>query len=326
MPSQLPTTDSTSRKVKDFGVGTYDSPIQSEYNEEGDFEFHGESLPTRRDPRDLKGDDLIGGPDVPVSEVGKLGSSDLPGDLDRPPRQKKKPEDSTITSPIESVAQSALPTDKNNPPARSDYYDKTKIGDTMLPGSINNDQSLDRFLESLGNWWSGWTETDVAQPMSFPKVDRPPEETDKYTSVPMGTASTGNHVMNRQATNLDLVGTLTSEFLKKHGKKGLTRRHVMAFLRVGGYHQYLASDIVRCLQQRHNIHVADVLDQFPISDVKSKTASVGMKADIVKNLVEIRKGIASIDSDDRHASESLKTCGDNIMKIVAEMVRGLEDG
>lgn len=326
MPSQMPTTDTINRTVKDFGIGTYDSPVQSEYNDEGEFETTGESLPIKRDPRN-DGDEIVGDSYCPTSEVTKTGAAELPGDFDRAPRRTKKPEDSTIQTPVESVAQSQLPNDKNNPPARSDYYDRTKIGDTMLPGTPKNDQSLDMFLGALGNWFSGWTDSDVAQPLSFPTMDSPAEETDKYTSVPMGTASvrkTRSFTMKRQATNLDLVGTLASDFLKKNGKKGMTRRHVMAFLRDGGFHQYLASDVVRCLEQRHGVYIADVLDQFPAST--KKVASVDVKTAAARHLVEIGKGVALLSSSDPHASNVLKKCGDDIMRNVVELVRGLEDG
>jgi hypothetical protein len=316
----MPTTDTIGRKVKDFGIGTYDSSVQPEYGTEGDFETMGESLPVKRDLRD-DGDEIIGDAYAPTSNMDRVGVAELPGDLGRPPKQRKKPEDSII----DSVAQSELPNDRNNPPARSDYYDRTKIGDTMLPGPSNNDQSLDRFLGSFGNWWSGWTENDMAQPTSFPGVDSPPEETDKYTSVPMGVAGQklGNYAMERQATNLELVGTLTTDFLKKNGKKGLTRRHVMAFLQEGGYHQYLASDVIRCLQQRHNVHVADVLDQFPIST--KKIASTNKKTYAIRNLVDIGSAMASINTTNRVAFEALKKCGNNIVEDVVELVRGLED-
>ena len=317
MPSQLPTTETMSRKVKDFGIGTYDSSPcgESEYNLEGDPEAK-KSLPGFPDPRD-EGDEIVGDAYAPKSDVKKMGAAELPGDLDRPPRQNRRPEDSTIQDIVPSVANSELPSDKDNPPARSDYYDKTKVGETALPGVAKNDQSLDKFLGSLGNWWSGLEFDDVAQPTSFPSVDRPPEETDKYTSVPIGTAA-----MKRQATNLELVGTLTSDFLKKNGKEGLTRRHVMAFLQKEGYHQYLASDIIRCLQQRHNVHVADVLDQFPVA----KVASIGAKTEVARRLVDIRSQIASVAALDSGTSDVLKKCGDDIMNDVVELVRGLEDG
>lgn len=312
MPSNLPTLDSMNRKVKDFGIGTYDSQIQSEYNDEGDFEYHGESIPTVIDGTSLE-------------EIGKFGSSNLPGDMDAPPRQRKKPEDSTITSPVQSVAKSELPCDKNNPSARSDYYDRTSIGNSMLPGHKNNDQSMDMFLKSLGNWWSGWSDTDVSQPMSFPVSDMTPEESDKYTSVPIGASTkTRNRAMNRQATNIDLVGTLTSDFMKKYGKKNLTRRHVMSFLRIGGYHQYLASDVIRCLQHRHGVHVADVLDQFPVSDGR-KIASTDSMVSTIKELTRISKRVASVSTSNGLASKTLMAYNDEIIKAIADLVKGLED-
>jgi len=326
MPSQLP-TDTVNRKVRDFGIGTYDSTDggESEYNPEGDPDAR-KALPGFPDVRE-EDDDIIGDGYAPKSNVRKMGVTALPGDMDRPPRQKRKPEDSVIDTPISSVAQAELPSDKDNPPAHSDHYDRTKIGDTQLPGTAKNEQSLDKFLGSLGNWWSGWELDDVATPMSFPATDRPPEETDKFLNVPTGTASTRrrSNAMQRQATNLDLVGTLASDFLKKSGKQGLTRRHVMAFLREGGFHQYLASDVIRCLQQRHDVFIADVLDQFPISN-KVASESTNAKVAAIRNLVEIRKRIASLVTLDSGASSVLKKCGDDVMNTVIELVRGLEDG
>ena len=128
--------------------------------------------------------------------------------------------------------------------------------------------------------------------------------------------------MERLATNLDLVGTLTSDFLKKNGKKGLTRRHVMAFLQESGYHQYLASDIVRCLQQRHNVNIVDVLDQFPLSD---KKAAVGLHSAAVAELTKIRRSMASLPAFSPEANRSIRKCGDSIMESVAELVRGLRN-
>jgi len=327
MPSQLPTSDSVNRKVRDFGIGTYDSSPggESEYNPEGDPEAK-KSLPGI--PCGHKdGDEVIGDGYAPTSDIRKMGAASLPGDLDRPPRQRKRPEESTIQTPLSSAASAELPSDKDNPPARADHYDKTKIGDTMLPGTAKNENSFDKFLGSLGNWWSGWGLDDVSVPMSFPATDRPPEETDKFLNVPTGTASERN-AMQRKATNLDLVGTLTSDFLKKNGKKGLTRRHVMAFLREGGFHQYLASDIIRCLQQRHDVHVADVLDQFPVASdrVASQASDIDLRTSAARHLVGIRGSVASLISPDAGASKKLKQCGDEITGLVAELVRGLEDG
>jgi hypothetical protein len=330
MPSSLP-TDTIDRKVRDFGIGTYDSSPggESEYNPEGDPEAK-KSLPGVPCPKE-EDDKIVGDAYAPTSDVRNIGSAELPGDFDIPPRGKKPVQD-TVQAPIESVAVAELPSDKDNPPARADYYDRTKVGDTMLPGTAKNENSLDKFLGSLGNWWSGFELDDVAQPTSFPNMDRPSEEADKYVNVPMGTASAKprDRAMMRQATNLDLVGTLTSDFLKKNGKKGLTRRHVMAFLREGGYHQYLASDIVRCLQQRHDVHVADVLDQFPVATgkVASENAklSTSLRVAALSRLVDIESSVASLATCDRDAAKALRGCSDDIMKLVAELVRGLEDG
>jgi len=344
MPSQLPTTDALSRQVNTFGVGTYDKAPESEFRDEGDFEARGESLPFTQDDR---GDDsgensaetnfdapYMGDQYSPVSDKGRTSSAVLPGDLDRPARSKRRPEKSIIQPVVQSVAESQLPDDKLNPPARSDYYDKTKVGESRLPGAARNDQSLDRFLGALGNMWSGDEYDDVAQPVSFPGTDRPPEEADKYTSVPTGASkrSAGHgrlmkmerlegKAMERLATNLDLVGTLASDFLKKNSKQGLTRRHVMAFLREGGYHQYLASDIIRCLQQRHDVHVADVLDQFPVS-----TAKVASRAAAIREIIDIRGRLAAVKSLDPAAARTLKRCGDDMIDAVAKLVRGLQDG
>jgi hypothetical protein len=330
MPSQLPTTDTLNRKVNTFGYGTYDGAIESEYKDEGDFEARGESLPSQKEYKSRMHDpDAPDRGDVysPVSDAGRCSSSALPGDSDRPVRYKKKPEDSIIQPVIKSVAEAKLPYDESNPPARSDYYDKTKIGETALPGPSKNEETLDKLIGAYGNAWSNWELDDVAQPMSFPVMDNSLEEIDKYTSVPIGASARERFTarglnMKKTATNLELIGTLTSDFLKKVGKSGVTRRHVMAFLQENGYHQYLASDIIRCLQHRHGVHVADVLDQFPVS---TKTASTDFHTLSLEKLTQIRKQIASIMTSSQSAHDVLKKCGDRVDSVV-EMVRGLQDG
>jgi hypothetical protein len=106
--------------------------------------------------------------------------------------------------------------------------------------------------------------------------------------------------MQKLATNLDLVGTLAADFLKKRDKKGITRRHVMSFLQEAGYHQYLASDVIRCLQQRHNVHVADVLDQFPVA-----TSKVAASVSAARELVNLAGRMASAKSENRFAAAVL---------------------
>lgn len=328
MPAQLPTTDTLDRAMNVFGNGTYDRGPESEFREEGDFEARGESLPTQKSPapRLRDPDDPVGGEQFsPVSDAGRCSSASLPGDYDRPPRAKHKPEDSTIQTVVESAAAAELPHDKNNPPARSDYYDQTKVGETQLPGVPKNEETMDK-VTGGGNAWSGWELDDLAQVTSFPGTDRSPEEADKYTSVPVGSKkhstapSRAGVQMRKISTNLELVGTLTSDFIKKAGKSGITRRHVMAFLQENGYHQYLASDIIRCLQHRHNVHVADVLDQFPVS---SKVASIDASAAMVKELSGIGSRMASIVASDVEATKALQKCEDSIVESIADLMRGL---
>lgn len=307
MPSQLPTTDTLSQRVHNFGVGTYDSGVSSPDNDEGDSEVRRESLPAVKDLRDT-GEEMNGYGYCPKLDP-RIAEAVLPGDLDRPPSCRKKPESSVIMTPLDTVAQSKLPSDEHNPSARSDWYDKTKMGHTSLPGPPDNEETLDNFLGALGNMWSGWELENVAQPLSFPTMDRPPEEVDKFTSVPVG-AST----MKKFSTDLSLVGTIAEEFLKKNGKKGLTRRHVMAFLQQEGYHQYLASDVVRCLQQRHGVDIVDVLDMFPV------------KVAAIKDLTNLGNLVLRVSSKDKVVSSTLGKCGQSILRDVAELVRSLNDG
>jgi hypothetical protein len=307
MPAQLPTTDTLNRQVNTFGIGTYDQSPGGDAREEGDSEVRGESLPATKNFVDGKSADSPddGSQYSPLSEFGRNGSAGLPGDLDRPSQSRRRPESSVIQPVVQSVAESALPSDENNPPARADYYDKTKVGETRLPGQPKNDQTLERFLGAFGNMWSGWECDDVAQPTSFPGNDRPPEEADKYVSVPVGSSRRAGRpeesgIMQKLATNLDLVGTLAADFLKKRDKKGITRRHVMSFLQEAGYHQYLASDVIRCLQQRHNVHVADVLDQFPVA-----TSKVAASVSAARELVNLAGRMASAKSENRFAAAVL---------------------
>jgi len=161
---------------------------------------------------------------------------------------------------------------------RTDYYDSMALsfsGDEWadedsgsyssesesLPTPPTNDVSMGK-LDGLGNSWSGYSVQDQAVPSGFPSEDydmfggRLDEERHR-------TSSTEN-AMRRTATNIGEVRKLAAGVVKKYGKKGLTRRHVMAFLQAEGSHQYLASDVVRCLNMEHNASVKDVLDEFPV--------------------------------------------------------------
>jgi hypothetical protein len=128
----------------------------------------------------------------------------------------------------------------------------------------------DNNLQSLGNYWSGVTIEDQAVPAGFPSTEF--EDPQRYQV----TNASGNK-MKKVATNIPLVLDLSSKFLKEYGKKGLTRRHVMAFLQKSGSHQYLASDVVRCLKEVHDIDVKDVLDEFPITHTASSSSLASMR-------------------------------------------------
>lgn len=421
MPAKLPTEDTTDKQVRNFGIGTYDSPSDSECNESEEADVQREAIPpvvkSRVTPID---GELIMSPDYAPSALSpRQGSGALPGDNDRPIRGRR-PEQSVIDTVVPSVAEAKLPHDEKNPPARSDYYDKTKVGETMLPGERKNEKSLDNFLGSLGNWWSGWEVEDSAQPLygeardvrqdtepdaldggtfkmsvktsshspptkrqieswdpyetgyslaghmaraweldggeDGPRVQEQKEKEqsirrayDKYDpekgeivwntyahelkqfmteaalkkhnlqrskNWPKGNLTRGLEAsMNtRKATNLELVGTLTTDFIKKYGKKDITRRHVMAFLKESGYHQYLASDVVRCLKLRHDVHMADVLDQFPTST--KKTASVN----IASGLTNIRYRLMRIGTSDSNVAVVLR----NHIDALSEAIHAVE--
>jgi hypothetical protein len=223
---------------------------------------------------------------------GKHASASLPGDVNIPPT-KRRPEDDTKTNPVPSVAKSGLPTDENNVSARSDYYDDMKIGksrsksfdDTWpdedtgayasesLPNQPSQDAMMDDWLGALGNFWSGFIIEDQAVPTGFPTEDfKENADFKKTNELDHGgrtMASSGiirRRNMYRMAIDLNLVGELTSAFIKKCGKVDITRRCITAFLQEEGFgdRQYLASDVIRCLKHRHKVTVADVLDQFPI--------------------------------------------------------------
>ncbi len=219
-----------------------------------------------------------------------------------------------------------LPTESDNPAARSDYYDnmhpghtgsarhalfsdyvaptedsgayagQDKTSDSALPVPMKNEQSMDDWLQSLGNWWSGQEIEDVSSPQGFPTTDFDEninydrsDNQDGGTTVPLGDpkmfASGGTSMQTRQATNINQVVSLTKEFLKEAGEKGLTKRHVLAFLQSRQLPQYLSSDIIRCLKISHDIHVKDVLDEFPAARKASLTVMPdGRMAEVVAKI------------------------------------------
>jgi len=248
------------------------------------------------------------------------------------------------------IHHSELPNDGDNPSARSDYYDTMMPGhagstrksftsdylaptedmgayageskdseNSELPVPMKNDETMDDWLQSLGNFWSGKEIEDLSNPQGFPTTDFSEnadydrsDNQDGGTIVPLGddrmfamdqsefnkkmeeaqkikdesrrsdtvaklyeemakdAKGTAREIkrektaMQRNATNINQVVALTKDFLKEAGKKGLTKRHVLAFLQQRGLPQYLSSDVIRCLKLSHDIHVKDVLDEFPV--------------------------------------------------------------
>jgi len=119
----------------------------------------------------------------------------------------------------------------------------------------------------------------------------------------------------RRATNILLVSDLTQDFMKKFGKKDLTRRHIMSFLSGQNQPQFLASDIIRCLKLRHSVFVKDVLDEFPIA----KTASDGKFS-----LSAIREKLIQLEIDSilqPEVSSQFRRCAANISNIIADLER-----
>jgi hypothetical protein len=284
MPSSLPTTDTIDKAVNTFGIGTYDSQRDNDGDHGEDSERRepeGETLPQEGGPLDPFGPDRLLSYPQEYTSQGKHASALMPGDLDRPPT-KRRPTDDTQESPVETVADSDLPDDADNPSAHSDYYDHMKMGavedmwakeddgayvsqESKLPGVLKNEETMDDYLQSLGNYWSGYEVEDVSGAQGFPSTDF-----SENIDIDRSDNQDGGRILAmRTATDLQLVTELTQEFLDEFGNKNLTRRHVMAFLTDRGRPQYLASDIIRCLKHNHKLVIPDVLDTFPIA----KTAS-----------------------------------------------------
>ena len=222
----------------------------------------------------------------------------LPGDEDVDDTTHRHPNMDTIDQVLPTVAISELPDDHDNPSARSDYYDHMTTGmkgalsdiwadedtgayagekepGTELPGVVKNETSMDDFLGALGNAWSGYETEDLSGPQGFPTEDFAENiDYDRSDNQDGGRIMTSN-LNGRRATNLELVGDLTTKFIKEFGKKDLTRRHVISFLQKSGHHYYLASDIIRCLKLRHSVFIKDVMDEFPLA----KTASMNIYAE-----------------------------------------------
>jgi len=303
MPAQLPTEPGLKREVFDFGIGPYDRDIDGKQGEDGE-------------EKDIK-------------------KKSLPS----PGESTYKDSD----TPYLSYATSELPTDSKNSPARSDYYDTKTSKDIFrpsiddiwpsssvetankkkqLPEVLKNDSTMDNYLQSLGNWWSGYIIEDQSTTMGFPsmdfyenvnyeKTDSPSHGGKVTASIDIGKFKVAAESLSRGrrlfATNLELVGKLSSEFLKEFGKKDLTRRHVLAFLSHKNMPQYLASDIIRCLAHREEIYIKDVMDEFPVKKEASNS-----KGNLIDSLME-----KIIDLEIKHITDSNVTS--TLSKIAADL-------
>lgn len=280
MSTSLPSENCLDKTVETFGLGAYDYPQSGlEHGEDSNRRMTKQTLP------DDGGSDSLG-PEKLLSYPLTVSVSMTPGEIDRPPSQKTPPS-SHLDSVVHSVSNTELPDDHNNPSAHSDYYDRMTTSESVddiwsdrgdevyaseeefdydvdsLPGLPTNEKSTDNNTQSLGNYWSGYITQDLSNPAGFPSTEFEDPQRWQQTNA-------SGHKMKKISTNLELVRGLSSQFLKKFGKVGLTRRHVMAYLHNEGSHQFLTSDIVRCLKEDHGVVIKDVLDEFAVHAASKK--------------------------------------------------------
>lgn len=327
MASSLPKGDDDKPTVDTFGIGMYDdSDYSGSSSKEHKNVENKKTVPDGGGPLDPFGPDrLLGYP-----SSSSFSSSSLPGDYTRPP-SSRRPEDSTLQSVVHSVSQSKLPQDENNPASRSSYFDHTVVGkmsddlwssgdagaygafaqEESLPSPASNFSDVENFLNAIGNYWSGRVVEDQSVPYGHPSVDR--KETSSYPEYQGpngGTIMASDSPKSRVATNFELVGDLSKQFISEYGKKNLTRRHVIAFLSNAKQHQYLASDIIRCLKLRHGVFIKDVLTEFPVYEVDAKD---------LKRLSSIRDKINDVEviHSDPKVSKILKRCASELSTSIA---------
>jgi hypothetical protein len=203
--------------------------------------------------------------------------------------------------------------------------------DSELPAPMKNEETMDDTLQPLGNWWSGKEIEDITSPYGFPATDFDEninydrsDNQDGGTTVPLGDpkmfASGRTSMTTRQATNIHQVVGLTKDFLKEAGKENLTKRTVLAFLQGRNLPQYLSSDIIRCLKIQHDIHVKDVLDEFPVA----RKASVAMGTTIAR----ARHALIELECKhvlDPQVASVLRRCAAQLTRALIDMER-LEAG
>jgi len=215
MPSSLPTEDASSKMVDNFGIGPYDSPTNDDASGENDEETTSPSLPGI--PNMFEFEPYIGYPQSETSQ-GKhatfsqlirrypnLATSILPNDANAPARGSNNPSDKTIDSlglaPTDVTSNSELPSEKDNPSARADYYDSMVMGAAMsdmfadndsgayvsneedsLPSAATNDFISDNSLGAMGNSDSGYIVEDQAVPYGHPSPDFQDDSSDYQKS------------------------------------------------------------------------------------------------------------------------------------------------
>jgi len=389
MPSALPTESTLDKAVNVFGIGTYDSQRDSdgEHGEDSERkEPEGKSLPEdltkspqTEDP--FEHNRLLSYPDDADARLGAvingtvyIAVADLPGIADRDVTHQH-PKTEIYDARVESSAQDSklpaggvegrdpgahaeLPSDADNPPARSDYYDRMvtgqqektawsgfeipkedsgayvsqeKVSDSALPTVNKDEESMDDWAQALGNWWSGYEIEDISGRQGFPStdfaenVDFDKSDQDNGGRVlPLGDgrmlASGGVSMQSKTATDIKLVPAMTTEFLREYGRKDLTKRHVLAYLQKKGRPQYLSSDIIRCLKLNHDIHVKDVLDEFPVTRKASAASQTTIAA--------LRDKFIQIECDnvlDERLSTEMRRCAANMTRAIVDMEK-LERG
>jgi len=119
----------------------------------------------------------------------------------------------------------------------------------------------------------------------------------------------------RQATHITQVVALTKDFLKEAGKENLTKRHVLAFLQQRNLPQYLSSDIIRCLKLSHDIHVKDVLDEFPVARTAASRASH-------TSIMAVRQKLINLECErvlEPEVASVLRRCAASLTRTILDM-------
>lgn len=269
MPSSVPFESAADKSVNTFGIGTYDSPIMDSGDQgESNEKFTKKSLPNNGAPDAVGiGNEGYFNQTAISSDYSVFMDGDvdmLPGDYDSTSAGSSKAE-SHYDSVVHSVADSKLPHGKE-PPAVMGYRDPSIMVSYDKFGEHGGDVFAE---ESLPDVEHNYAESDrldtVSNPYSGMMVS---DESDSIDLNLEGNTVGGQGSMLlsavRVSTNLELVRDVATDFIKKNGKKGMTKRNVISFLRSVGSYSFLSSDVIRCLNQEHGMDVKDTLDNFPL--------------------------------------------------------------